>query len=153
MIDVFVSRCYGRIRARPEDRGEAGGWRCSGQTREGAWRRCLALSSDARAWRVCTCGGCCDSGVHVYVSWLRACVCVVSLIVHACIDALDLSCSSQERYSSFHSGIGAKIYGGTATLEDCEVRYTAVQRCWKTYRSSMSNDVTFRNSRSLRCEK
>ena len=29
--------------------------------------------------------------------------------------------SMQERYSSFESGIGAKIAKGEATLEDCEV--------------------------------
>ena len=30
-------------------------------------------------------------------------------------------CVIQERYSSFESGIGAKIAKGEATLEDCEV--------------------------------
>ena len=30
-------------------------------------------------------------------------------------------CQFQDRYSSFNSGIGAKIGNGTATLEECEV--------------------------------
>ena len=57
---------------------------------------------------------------------MLACMCVcmrvcVHVIVCACVRACVRVFVIQERYSSFESGIGAKIAKGEATLEDCEV--------------------------------
>ena len=57
---------------------------------------------------------------------LRACarihVCMfVRVCAYMCAYVFLHVYSMQERYSSFESGIGAKIAKGEATLEDCEV--------------------------------